>query len=428
MMREDLLHFIWKYKKLQLTDLLTANNESVVIIDVGLHNHLSGPDFFNAKVNIDGQLWAGNVEIHIKASDWYLHRHEEDTNYDSVILHVVWEDDISVFRKDGSEIPTLELKKYISSNLLFAYQNLFSKKQKTFINCEKDISQTDSFVIQNWLERLYFERLESKSTIVLELLETSKNDWEQVLFALLLKNFGLNINGEAFFSLSNNLDFSTVRKLQAEALQLESVFFGMSHLLEDNTILDTYYLELKKEYTYLKSKFGLIDDGVLKPEFFKLRPPNFPTIRLSQLANLYQVQRNLFNKIAHTHSLKELYLLFDVTASEYWNTHFIFGKPSKKSSKKLTKKFIDLLIINTILPLKFCYSKYLGNEDNEQIIAIAKEIKSEENSIISNFKTYGFIAKDSKDSQAMLQLYNQYCSKNRCLECAVGSSLLRGND
>ncbi|MFS4494134.1 DUF2851 family protein [Maribacter sp. 2308TA10-17] len=427
-MREDLLHFIWKYKKLQLTDLLTTNNQSVVIIDVGLHNHLAGPDFFNAKVNIDSQLWAGNVEIHIKSSDWYLHRHEEDSNYDNVILHVVWEDDASVFRKDGSEIPTLELKNYIPSKLLSAYQNLFDKKQKTFINCEKDIAQVGSFIFQNWLERLYFERLERKSEFVLSLLKDSKNDWEQVLFSLLLKNFGLKINGDAFLSLAGALDFSIVRKLQSDVLQLESVFFGMTHLLKDETVLDAYYIQLMKEYQYLKSKFDLADDGVIKPEFFKLRPLNFPTIRLSQLANLYASHQNLFDKVIHANSLGELYSLFDVFASTYWDNHFTFAKPSKKSTKKLTKKFIDLLIINSVLPMKFCHAKQLGKDTNESIISIISEIKKEDNSIISNFKNQGVTTKNAKDTQAILQLYNEYCTKNKCLECVVGNTLLQGND
>ncbi|TMM56054.1 DUF2851 family protein [Maribacter algarum] len=426
-MREDLLHFIWKYKKLQLTDLLTTSGQSIVLIDVGLHNHLAGPDFFNAKANIANQLWAGNVEIHIKASDWYLHKHEEDSNYDNVILHVVWEDDATVFRKDNSEIPTLELKNYISRELLMAYKNLFDKRQKTFVNCEKDIAQVDSFVFQNWIERLFFERLERKSEFVLSLLKNSKNNWEQVLFSLLLKNFGLKTNGEAFLSLSYALDFSVVRKLQSDVLQLESVFFGMAHLLNDETILDTYYIQLKKEYQYAQHKFDLKNEGVIKPEFFKLRPPNFPTIRLSQLAKLYAVHQNVFNKVIHAHSIDELYSLFDISANIYWDNHFTFGKSSKKSPKRLTKKFIDLLIINSVLPLKFCYARHLGKDPNESIISIISNIKREDNSIISNFKNHGVTVKNARDTQAILQLYTEYCTKNKCLECAVGNTLLQGN-
>lgn len=408
--------------------MVTSKNELVSIVDVGIHNHHAGPDFFNSKINIDNQLWAGNVELHIKSSDWYTHRHEEDANYDSVILHVVWEDDTSVFRKDGSEIPTLELKKYIPQELLSAYQNLFDKKEKTFINCEKDINAIDSFIFQNWLERLYFERLERKSDLVLDLLKQSNNDWEKVMFTMLLKNFGLKINGDSFFSIANTLDFSVVRKIQNNPLQLESILYGLAGFLEDDTMVDSYYLDLKKEYGFLSNKFDIQKEGIQKPEFFKLRPPNFPTIRLSQLASLYSKHQNIFSKIIDATDLEEIYEVFNVSTNEYWNNHFTFGKISKKSPKKLTKKFIDLLVVNTLLPLKFCYAKHIGKEVNEEIITIVSKIKKEENTIISNFKTIGANAMNAKDSQAMLQLYNEYCTQNKCLQCIVGSSLLEGNN
>lgn len=424
-MKEDLLHFIWKYKKLGSADLFGSKNEPITVVDPGTHNHLAGPDFFNAKVNIDGQLWAGNVEIHLKSSDWYAHHHERDTNYNNVILHVVWDDDGAVFRSDSSEIPTLELRNYIPQDLLDAYQNLFDKNGITFINCEKHIAQVDRFRFDHWLERLYFERLERKSDFVLGLLQKSKNDWEQVLFALLLKNFGLKINGDSFLSLARALHFSTVRKLRSDTLALESVLFGMAHLLDDEEILDDYYLQLKREYAHFKNKFGLKTETVQKPEFFKLRPPNFPTIRLSQLANLYSKRQNLFSAVIHASDLTELYALFDVSASTYWNDHYTFGKTSKKSVKRLTRNFIDLLIINSLLPLKFRYARHLGKEADEEIIPIISQIKKEENSIISNFKKHGISADDAKESQALLQLYNEYCTQNKCLRCTVGSSLLQ---
>ncbi len=427
-MREDLLHFIWKYKKMQLADLTTSKKESVSILEFGTHNHLAGPDFFNSRINIDGQLWAGNVEIHIKSSDWYAHRHEEDSNYDNVILHVVWEDDASIFRKDGSEIPTLELKNYVSQELLTVYQNLLYKKKYNFINCETSISDVKNFIVQNWLERLYFERLERKSELIFDLLVKSKNNWEQVLYTMLFKNFGLKINGEAFLSLANALDFEIVRKLQPSIDQLESAFFGMSQLLKDDTIVDTYYLSLKKEFEFLEHKFDLQNSRVLSPEFFKLRPSNFPTIRLSQLANLYGTHHALFEQVINSSNLKTIYSIFDTSASPYWKDHFTFGKSSKKSSKRITKRFIDLLIINTILPLKFCYAKYLGKDINDEILDIITQIEREQNSIITNFKTLGFVVDNAKESQATLQLYNEYCAKNRCLECAIGNSLLKGND
>jgi len=425
--KEDLLHFIWKYKKLQLQDLVTSKNEPVSIVDAGIHNHLSGPDFFNSKIKIDGQLWAGNVEIHLRSSDWYAHDHEQDSNYDNVILHVVWEDDGEVFHSDSSKVPTLELKNYISKDLLNAYQKLFDQKGKSFINCEKDISQVDDFLFENWKERLYFERLERKSDFVFELLKESQNNWEQILFTMLLKNFGSKINGRAFLSLAKALDFSAVRKLRSGAFQLESVFFGMSNLLHDDSIVDDHYIQLKKEYGYQKNKFDLKEEGVQKPEFFKLRPPNFPTVRLSQLAALYFKNQNLFSEVINASGLEQFYEIFDVAASEYWNDHFTFGKISKKSPKKLTKKFIDLLIINTLLPLKFCYAKHSGKDVNEEIIGIVSQIKYEENTIVSNFRSLKVGVKKAKDSQAILQLYNEYCTKNRCLQCAIGSNLLNRN-
>ena len=410
-----------------MNGLVGTNNEPIHIVDPGTHNHLAGPDFFNAKVIIDGQLWAGNVEIHLKSSDWYAHHHETDANYNNVILHVVWDEDANVFRSDNSVIPTLELCNYISQNMLVAYQKLFDKKDVQFINCEKDIAHVDAFIFENWLERLYFERLERKSEWVLELLERSKNDWEQVLFAMLLKNFGLKINGLSFQSLAEVLEFSTVRKLQADILALESVFFGMSHLLNSEEILDEYYIRLKKEYSHQKHKFSLQEEGVLKPEFFKLRPPNFPTIRLSQLANVYHQHQNLFSSVISASQLEELYAIFDVSASNYWTNHFTFGKPSKESGKRLTRKFVDLLIINTLLPLKFCYAQQRGKEANEEIIRIISQIKKEENSVIANFKHLGIPIGNAKDSQAILQLYNEYCTQNKCLQCIVGNRLLQGN-
>ncbi|MGB5553950.1 MAG: DUF2851 family protein [Flavobacteriaceae bacterium] len=426
-MKEDLLHFIWKYKKLQLKALVTSKKEVVRIEDTGTHNHLSGPDFFNAKIRIDGQLWAGNVEIHLKSSDWYAHNHERDNNYNNVILHVVWEDDAKVFRSDNSEIPTLELKNYIAPAILRSYQELFDKSTVTFINCEKNIGEIDPFVMQNWLERLYFERLERKSAQIETQLQGSHNNWESVLFSLLLKNFGSKVNGEAFQSMANTLDFSTVRKLTPELIQLESVFYGMAHLLNEEGIVDEYYLLLKNEFLFLEKKFDLNPDSVQKPEFFKLRPPNFPTIRLSQLANLYHSSQNLFAELMAASNISKLYAIFNVSASEYWNTHYTFGKPSKKSSKKLTKEFIDLLILNTILPLKFCHSKHLGQDVSDEIIEIISSLKLEKNSIVQNFSKLKVAMGNAKSSQAVLQLYTEYCTKNKCLHCAVGNLLLGGN-
>lgn len=423
-MREDLLHYIWKYGKLQSGELYTSAGEAVQIIAVGTHNKLAGPDFFNAQIVIDQQLWAGTVEIHLKSSDWYAHHHEKDPNYNNVILHVVWEDDIAIFRKDNSRIPTLVLEKYIPFGILDTYRKLFQKRENKFIHCGNEIENVGHLVWDNWLERLYFERLERKWTVISQLLKDSQNDWEKVLFIMLTKNFGSKINGEAFFEMAKQLDFTMVRKIQKSVLQLESVFFGMAGLLAQEIPGDDYYNNLKKEYGYLKTKFRLVDNPNQKSQFFKLRPLNFPTIRLSQLANLYLKEPHLFDQIIATKSLGDMYKVFNVSASPYWNTHFTFGKVSGGSSKKLTRNFMDLLIINTVLPIKIGYSKYIGSDVNEEIINIISLIKPENNSIVSNFKELKIGLPSAMESQALLQLYNEYCIKNKCLQCVVGHGLL----
>lgn len=421
-MQEEFLHYIWKYKKLDVIHLKTIQNESIQIVSVGQHNLNSGPDFFNAQLKIEEQLWAGNVEIHLKSSDWFVHNHEIDSAYDNVILHVVWEYDTDVYRKNNSIIPTLELKNFIDKKLFDNYKTLISN-QKRWINCENHFSEVDNFILNNWLERLYFERLERKSNTIQNLLENCKNDWEAVLFALLAKNFGLKVNGEAFYSLVKSIDFSIVRKIQSKPEQLEALFFGQSGLLE-NDFQDAYYLELVKEYSFLKQKFKLNNQHVLPFQFFRLRPQNFPTIRLAQLAMLYHKNHNLFSKIISIQTLREYYELFDVSTSTFWETHYTFEKQSKKAIKKLSRSFIDLIIINTILPLKFSYAKQTGQEVENQIIEIISEVQSEDNSIIKAFNSLKNVSHSSLQSQALIQLKTEYCDKNKCLQCAIGNALI----
>lgn len=421
-MQEDFLHYTWKFKKFNVLNLLTTQQETVSIVNIGIHNQNAGPDFFNSQLHIADQLWAGNVEIHVKSSDWYVHNHEKDKAYDNVILHVVWEHDTEVFRKDNTQIPTLELKNIISQTALQSYNKLFAKTQK-WINCEKDFQDVDDFVIANWLERLYFERLERKSLEIEAMLKQSANNWEAVLFRLLAKNFGLKVNGDAFLSLASSLDFSIVRKNQSKLISLEALFFGQFDLLE-NEVEEPYYLELKNEYTFLYNKFELSQQGVLPLQFFRLRPPNFPTIRLSQFATLYYDNQNLFSKIVETSSLEDFYKLFTVKSSQFWETHYTFNKASKQSSKKTTKAFIDLLLINTIVPLKFSYAKHQSKTINEDLVILMGQLESEKNNIIEKFNSLKKVSDSALHSQALLQLKNEYCNKHKCLQCAIGSSLL----
>ncbi|WP_420321890.1 DUF2851 family protein [Flagellimonas sp.] len=425
-MKEDLLHFIWRCDKLQGRPLTTSTSEQIVIKNPGTLNRYAGPDFFNAQIEVGGQLWAGNVEMHLKSSDWYAHHHEVDSNYDNVILHVVWEDDISIFRRDGTEVPTLELRKHIAPIILTKYQQLFQHFNPTFINCEKDFANFDSFLVNGYLEILYVERLEQKATLIFKLLQKSNNDWERVLFIMLMKNFGSKINGDLFAQRAVQLDFSKVRKTGTELHQIESLLFGYMGLLSVEDCNDAYYINLQKEYGYLSNKFNF-DSPLGKPGFFGLRPANFPTIRMSQLAHLYHKHQQLFSKLLDADHRDDIYSIFNIEAGPYWDDHFTFGKKSKVRKKKLSKSFIDLLIINTIIPLRFCYSKQVGLDWTDSLLTLISQLKPEKNSIIDGFKNLGSSTTNALESQAKIQLYNGYCSKNKCLHCTFGANLLDRN-
>ena len=426
-MQEDLLHYLWKFKKFDFTNTITSDGIELSILEVGSHNYNSGPDFFNAKIEIEDQLWAGNVEIHIKSSDWYLHGHEKDPNYDNVILHVVWEDDMDIFRKDNSTIPTLELKNIVNPRTIQAYDSLLLNGTKKWINCEKNFFRFDDFTLDNWLERVYFERLEKKSIRILEMLQKSENNWEEVLFKSLLKNFGSKVNGDAFESLSNHIDFKVLQKIGASQFNLEALLFGQARLLEEKNSQEPYYQSLQKEYYYLKSKFELDNSLVQAPRFFRLRPDNFPNIRLSQFSNLMSNNPRLFSKIIEAKNKENIYELFQAEASEFWNTHYSFNKTHKPKSKKLTKKFIDLIIINTIVPLKYCYLRSVGEFEEVEVLGIIQNLLPESNSIITRFEQVRpKIASNAMRSQALLQLKNEYCDKNRCLQCGLGAKLIQG--
>jgi hypothetical protein len=422
-MKEELLHFIWKNKLFFTTQLYTSDFTELHIQSVGLTNLNSGPDFFNAKIQIGEQLWAGTVEIHLKASDWYAHNHEIDANYDAVILHVVWEEDVAVFGVDNQKIPTLELNKYVSKQLLNNYNRLFLKDRK-WIFCENDIVTVESFTMNNWLERLYIERLESKATEILLLLEESKFNWEAVLFQLLCKNFGLKVNADAFFQMACSLDFGIVKKEQQDVFRLESLFFGELGMLNENSE-GKYAQALRKEYKFQSKKYRLRSIGLSSVQYFRLRPANFPTIRISQLANLFSMYQNVFSKLMALENREDFYQFFGVSTSKFWNTHYTFDKESKPRVKKLTKSYIDLLIINTIIPLKFLYLKHIGTLDVPEFLQLVKELKPEKNGIIDQFSKLNLPCSNAFETQALLQLKNEYCNHKKCLQCAVGNKLLR---
>jgi hypothetical protein len=422
MMKEDFLHYLWKFKKFDTLNLRTSNNEEITITNVGQYLELAGPDFFNAQIMIGDQVWAGNVEIHLKSSDWYVHHHERDAAYENVILHVVWEHDTEIYRKNNTEIPVLELKKYVEKDTITNYQSLMAPK--AWIFCEKELTDVSPFILKNWQERLFFERLERKSKAIYELLEQTNNDWEAVLFCMLAKNFGLNTNGESFLKIATSIPFLIIRKESHEVENLEALLFGSAGLL-DVEKEDNYFKDLKFRYYYLLHKYQIEKISCNPVQFFKHRPDNFPTIRLSQLANLYHSNQSLFSQISELNSVKAIYALFQVSESSYWQEHYQFDKVSSKKKKMLSKSFIDLIIINTLIPIQFAYAKSRGEEIVEQLIHLLNEVAPEKNAIMNKFRSFGIKPMSAFETQAMLQLKNEYCSKSRCLECAIGMELMK---
>ncbi|TRX42197.1 DUF2851 family protein [Flavobacterium restrictum] len=423
-MKEDFLHYLWKFKKFDVLNLKTFTGEAITISNVGQYLALAGPDFFNAQITIGNQKWAGNVEIHLKSSDWYVHHHERDTGYENVILHVVWEHDTEIFRSNNTEIPVLELKHYVDAVTVANYQSLLTPK--SWIFCEKELKDTDEFVLKNWQERLFFERLERKSKPIFDLLAATNQDWEAVLFQLLAKNFGLNSNGEIFMTIAQSIPFSVIRKESFEVENLEALLLGTAGLL-DLEKEDTYFKDLKFRYFYMVHKFQLETKTVAPVQFFKHRPDNFPTIRLSQLANVYHREQNLFSKICSLNSLDEMYALFQVSASNYWQNHYQFDKESPKKKKVLSQSFIDLLIINTIIPIQFAYARSIGKEIIEDLIPLLRAIKPEKNAVVDKFSSFGIKPQSAFETQSMLQLKNEYCNKSKCLSCAIGLALVKNN-
>jgi len=422
-MKENFLHYVWKYKLFPLLHLKTSKNNQLKILHSGSHNLHSGPDFLNAKIIIDDLIWVGNIEIHIKSSDWYLHRHEEDANYDTVILHVVWEYDTEIFDHNNEPIPTLELKGLIAENLLNKYEKLFSKELR-WIPCEKLIGNTNPFVFQNWIERIFLERLEQKSVMIDTLLKQENNDYEAVLFQLLSKNVGLKINGDAFLKLATSFRFSILRKERFSELSLYALLFGQGGFLEEN-IENSYHQKLKETYQYLQSKYQLKPIRKEQFQFFRMRPTNFPTIRIAQLASLYHMHQHLFSELMNFTTVKAYYKFFSVQLPSFWATHYTFQKESPIRVKKLTKSFVDLLLINTIIPLKFNYLKRRGVVDEAVFLNLMQQLKPEKNAIITKFSALKISTKNAFETQALLELKNNYCDPKKCLNCAIGNDLLK---
>ena len=418
-MREDFLYYLWE-NRLIFGDLATNQGLPVKVIDTGFRNTNSGPDFLEAKIKIGEQLWAGHVEIHVKTSDWNRHGHQHDKAYNNVVLHVVYENDMQV-----NAIPVLELKGHFDPSLFEQYERLIASQH--WIACERSLDRVSPFVKLCCLNRMAIERLEEKSKAVTRLLNANKFDWEDTFYRLLLRYFGLKVNNEAFEYLANILPFKTLLKHADNLLQVEAMLLGCAGFLEEDFSED-YPLLLKREFGVMRAKFGLLSMPKERFKFLRMRPVNFATVRLAQLAQMIHRNGCLFSKIKEATSIDEAERLFDVCASGYWDTHYRFSIEGPTRPKHLGKETANVLMINAVAPLLFCYGKFHKDESYcEKALEFLEDITAEDNSIIRSFNTIGMTASNAMQTQALLHLYGMYCKRKRCLECSIGNFLLQSN-
>jgi hypothetical protein len=424
-MTEDLLHFIWKFKLLKPINYYTTSNISIEILKCGEHNKDAGPDFTNARIKIDDREWAGTVEIHKRSSDWFLHNHQTNKAYDNVILHVVYEHDKDIYNSQQQLIPCLELQHILIDDVITKYQNLYQSKQQ--IPCGTLFNEVAAVTRESCLERVLFERLEAKTDFIKELYHFTKNNWEETFYLLLFKNFGFHTNSDAFLQIAKSIPLTILLKYANSPVQLEALLFGQSGLL--NSILkDKYGKGLLKEYAYLKHKYSLtpIPHNL---KFLRLRPQNFPSIRIAQLANFIAKYQHTFSKIVESNSVSEVKKLFIVPVSDYWKTHYVFHEESIFKEKHLGNASIENIIINTVCPLLFFYGKEKQDDSVvEKAVKWYDELKPEKNKVTKLFEELKFKPKHAGHSQALLQLHTNYCAPKKCLQCNIRVSILSKNN
>ena len=417
-MKESILHYIWQFRLFPVQDLKTTDGQTVEIIDPGKPNTDAGPDFFNAKIKIDNTLWAGNIEIHSLSSDWVRHHHTTDKAYDNVILHVVNKADANVVRTNGDSVAQLELA--VPDHIRINYDELL--REKKWIPCADKIHQVPLFLVNDWKNSLLVERLEQKTEMIETLLSQSNNHWEEAFYVSMARSFGFGTNSEAFERLARSLPMSILAKHKDNIFQLEAMLFGQAGLLE-NTVNDEYQLNLQKEYRFLQSKYQLKPIESSEWKLLRLRPDNFPHVRLSQFAALIHRSTKLFSKIIESDNLQVMRGLFICEVSDYWKKHFLFGKESSVSGKRLGSKSVDILLINTVVPFLFAYFKK-KNSDNDIALKLLELIPAEKNVIIRKWMELGIGAFSAFDSQALLQLKKKYCDEKKCLRCRIGHKVL----
>ena len=418
---EELLHYVWKHKIFPLNELTTTTGQRLEIIDTGLSNRDAGPDFFNAKIKLNGVVWVGNIEIHTHSSDWFKHGHHQNPVYDNVILHVATHIDVEVHRSNGESIPQMLLNcpEHIREN----FKELANTDQ--YPPCYRIIPSLSKLTIHSWMSALQMERFEQKNAHLIERLRFCNNHWEDAFFITLARNFGFSINADAFEEWAKHIPLRAIDKHRDNLFQVEAFFFGQAGILGDIDG-DEYYLRLKREYEYLAHKFELSPMDVTRWRFLRLRPNNFPHVRIAQLANLYHRSYGLLSQLMEKETLKEVRDLLRGGTSEYWLNHYTFGGCSPAYPKTLSDSSLNLIIINTVVPFLYAYGIHRGKEKLcSRATAFLEGLKPENNYIIRMWSECGLKVSHAGDSQALIQLKKEYCDKKKCLYCRIGYEYLK---
>lgn len=419
---EKLMQYVWKHRLWRSEDMVTNTGKKVRVVDPGLLNTDAGPDFFNAKIEIDGHMWVGNVEMHYRATDWKRHHHDSDKAYDSVILHVVAKDDAPVRRTNGELIPQLVLE--VSPQFNADYASLVGATIE--VPCATKIKQVPHLTIVEWVEGLAFERLHGKVERIHQLLDSFNGSWEDVCYVTLARNFGFGINNDAFERLARRTPLRLLGKHSDSVLQIEALLFGQAGMLDaQKPGMDSYYNQLCTEYAFLSNKFQLTPMEKESWKLFRIRPQNFPYRRIAMLAQFIEGGFRMMNRILEAEGEKEMRALFEVELSGYWTKHYTFGKPNERATATLSRSSIDIILINTVAPLLYAYGELTGNyEMTDKAIKLLEDLRAESNSIVSHFVSYGIDCPDALTSQALVQLKREYCDARKCIYCKIGHHLL----
>ena len=428
---EQLLHYVWRHKMFPLQEMHTTDGKLVEVIDPGLHNRNAGPDFFNAKVKIDGTLWVGNVEIHDRSHDWYVHGHDHDSAYNNVVLHVAGVVDDNVITSDGKFLPQLQLD--VPKEINDHYKELLETDQ--YPPCYKIIHDLTKLTIHSWMSALQTERLEQKTEAIKARVDRNNGSWEDGYFTTLARNYGFGINGDAFEMWANTLPLKAVDHHRDDVFQIEAIFMGQAGLLELNTIPsqyqrdalnEGYFAKLRNEYQYLAHKFSMKPMDATMWRFLRLRPQNFPHIRISQLANLYYSRRAGLSSLVECTTIEQLKAVLATSVTPYWETHYTFGSTSCRNDKNLSPASLNLLMINTAIPMLFAYGKHKSDEAIcDRAFDLLEQLKAENNYITRLWQQCGLTAQNAGDSQALIQLKKEYCDKKDCLRCRIGFEYLK---